>query len=201
LIDFLRINQLIHQKMSAVLEEQDTMTQTPGEPIPGGTPKQGGVPVFVWVLGGCGCLTVGGFVFLVLLAIALPSFLNQVGKARGSEATSTLGTLNRAQQAFHLENKSFANSLNDLDARITPNFFSYEVVPSNSRMETFTTAIPVSSERNLKSYIGFVFLSNLTTSEGVSGICATDSPSQTPPLPPRPIGLKVECAPGSSLVP
>jgi type IV pilus assembly protein PilA len=176
------------------------MTQIPSEPITGGTPKKGGVPVFVWVLGGCGCLTVGGFVFLVLLAIALPSFLNQVGKARGSEAKSTLGTINRSQQAFHLENKSFANSLKDLDARITPNFFSYEVVPSDSKMETFTIAIPVSSESNLKSYIGFVFLSNLTTSESVSGICETDSPSQTPPLPPMTIGPNVKCAPGSSLV-
>jgi type IV pilus assembly protein PilA len=177
------------------------MTQIPDEPITGGSPKKGGVSVLVWVLGGCGCLTVGGFVFLVLLAIALPSFLNQVGKARGSEAKSNLGIVNRAQQAFHLENKSFAKSLEDLDTRITPNFFSYEVVPSDSRMKTFTTAIPVSSEGNLKSYIGFIFLSNLTTSEAVFGICETDNPSQTPPLPPTTIGPNVECAPGSSLVP
>lgn len=177
------------------------MTQTPGEPISGGTPKKGGVPVFVWVLGGCGCLTVGGFVFLVLLAIALPSFLNQVGKARGSEAKSTLGTINRSQQAFHLENNSFAKSLKDLDVGVSPKYFSYELVPSNSKMEAFTTAVPVSSEDSLKSYIGFVFLRNLTTSEGISGICETDSPSQTPPPPPTPIGLSVKCAPGSSLVP
>jgi type II secretory pathway pseudopilin PulG len=180
------------------------MTQTPDEPITGGTPKKGGVPVFVWVLGGCGCLTVGGFVFLVLLAIALPSFLNQVGKARGSEAKSTLGTLNRAQQAFHLENNSFAKSVEDLDARITPKFFSYQVLPSDFKSEAFTTATPVSPEGSLKSYTGFIFLSNPTASEVVSGICETDMPSQTPPAPPLPPtsgGMTVECAPGSSLVP
>jgi type II secretory pathway pseudopilin PulG len=180
------------------------MTQTPSEPTAGGTPKQGGVPVFVWVLGGCGCLTVGGFVFLVLLAIALPSFLNQVGKARGSEAQSTLGIVNRAQQAFQLENHSFAKALKDLDVRISPKFFSYEVLPSNSKSEAFTTAIPVSPEGNLKSYTGFIFLLNPSTSEVVTGICETNNPSQTPPEPPLPptsSGMTVECAPGSSLVP
>jgi hypothetical protein len=84
------------------------MTQAPGEPIPVETTKKGGVPTFVWILGGCGCLGFGAFIFLILLAIALPSFLNQVGKARGSEAKSILGTINRAQQAFQLENGSFS---------------------------------------------------------------------------------------------
>ena len=43
----------------------------------------------------------------VLAAVALPNLLGQVGKARESEAKSALGALNRAQQGYHLEARSF----------------------------------------------------------------------------------------------
>jgi type IV pilus assembly protein PilA len=46
----------------------------------------------------------------ILSAIALPSFLNQASKAKQSEAKTILGSLNRAQQAFYLENNYFAAS-------------------------------------------------------------------------------------------
>jgi type IV pilus assembly protein PilA len=63
----------------------------------------------------------------VLAAIALPSFLNQIGKARGSEAKSSLGTINRSQQAYRLENALFAPALTNLDAKITGKFYTYSV--------------------------------------------------------------------------
>jgi type IV pilus assembly protein PilA len=63
----------------------------------------------------------------VLAAIALPSFLNQIGKARGSEAKSSLGTINRSQQAYRLENNVFASNLTSLDAKITGKFYTYTV--------------------------------------------------------------------------
>jgi prepilin-type N-terminal cleavage/methylation domain-containing protein len=44
----------------------------------------------------------------ILAAIALPSFLNQANKARQSEAQTYTGSVNRAQQAFYLENSEFA---------------------------------------------------------------------------------------------
>ena len=45
----------------------------------------------------------------ILSAIALPSFLNQANKAKQSEAKTYLGSANRAQQAYYLENGSFVN--------------------------------------------------------------------------------------------
>lgn len=63
----------------------------------------------------------------VLAAIALPSFLNQIGKARGSEAKSNLGTMNRSQQSYRLENNTFATNTTFLDARITGKFYTYAV--------------------------------------------------------------------------
>ncbi len=44
----------------------------------------------------------------ILSAIALPSFLNQANKARASEAKTYIGSMNRAQQAYYLENGNFA---------------------------------------------------------------------------------------------
>ncbi|MEO1671576.1 MAG: type IV pilin-like G/H family protein [Cyanobacteria bacterium J06631_2] len=43
----------------------------------------------------------------VLSAIVLPNLLNQIGKARETEAKSSLGTLARSQQAYHFEAKTF----------------------------------------------------------------------------------------------
>ncbi len=43
----------------------------------------------------------------VLAAIALPNLLGQVAKGRQAEARTNLGTINRAQQAYRLENATF----------------------------------------------------------------------------------------------
>ena len=49
----------------------------------------------------------------ILSAIALPSFLNQANRARQSEAQTYAGSVNRAQQAFYLENNRFASPASD----------------------------------------------------------------------------------------
>ncbi len=46
----------------------------------------------------------------ILSAIALPSFLNQANKAKQSEAKTIIGSMNRAQQAYQLENGAFADT-------------------------------------------------------------------------------------------
>lgn len=47
----------------------------------------------------------------ILAAIALPAFLNQANRARQSEATTYVGSINRGQQAYRLENRTFANRI------------------------------------------------------------------------------------------
>lgn len=64
-------------------------------------------------------LLVVTIVVSVLAAISLPNFLAQVGKAREAEATSQLGALGRAQQAYHFETQIFASDLDSLDGSIT----------------------------------------------------------------------------------
>jgi type IV pilus assembly protein PilA len=47
----------------------------------------------------------------ILSAIALPAFLNQANRARQSEAVTYVGSVNRGQQAYRLENPEFAPTI------------------------------------------------------------------------------------------
>ena len=64
----------------------------------------------------------------VLAAVALPNLLGQVAKGRQAEAKNNLGALNRAQQAYRLENGVFGDydggELNNLIA-ITGEYYQY----------------------------------------------------------------------------
>ena len=62
----------------------------------------------------------------VLAAIALPNLLGQVGKARISEGRSGVGALNRAQQVYRTENRTFGASADNLDTKIADGkYFSF----------------------------------------------------------------------------
>ena len=81
----------------------------------------------------------------ILSAIALPTFLDQAGKARESEAKTNLGALNRGQQAYRLENGEFAGSISDLDVGIQNDIYSYSLGDKNSGTNVTHFADPSSS--------------------------------------------------------
>lgn len=86
-----------------------------------------------------------------LSAIALPSYLAQVAKARGSEARSNLGTINRAQQAYRFNNSVFAPDLNALSQegmKISGTRYAYTIIGNTST--AITQADPNSND--LKVY-------------------------------------------------
>lgn len=89
----------------------------------------------------------------VLSAIALPSFLNQTAKARGAEAKSGLGAINRSQQAYRFENQTFSNQVSNLDVRVTNKFYVYSVSSSTENTAAHQT-IPQNSD--LKQYSSWV---------------------------------------------
>jgi prepilin-type N-terminal cleavage/methylation domain-containing protein len=59
----------------------------------------------------------------VLAAIALPNLLGQVAKGRQAEARTNLGTVNRAQQAFRLEEATFTE-VSNLPVETTTTYYS-----------------------------------------------------------------------------
>jgi type IV pilus assembly protein PilA len=85
----------------------------------------------------------------LLSAIALPSYLNQAGKVRGAEAKSMLGTINRSQQAYRLENNTMASSLSFLDAKISGKFYSYIATAAS---QDVGNAIATAQKLDLKAY-------------------------------------------------
>jgi type IV pilus assembly protein PilA len=93
----------------------------------------------------------------VLTAVALPGFLNQVAKARQSEAKASIGTVNRAQQSYRNEYRSFATALTSLDARVTGKFYSYtleDISAAAAGVSAIASSLSTASE--LKTYSGAV---------------------------------------------
>jgi type IV pilus assembly protein PilA len=85
----------------------------------------------------------------LLSAVALPSYLNQASKARSSEPKAALGTVNRSQQAYRLENNTFSSALSNLDTKLSPKFYTY-AVGTTSKDDSLSSATP--QQTDLKSY-------------------------------------------------
>ena len=89
----------------------------------------------------------------VLAAIALPNLLGQVGKARESEAKSTIGALNRAQQSYYTEKATFATSTSLLEVPTSGGQYYTITVPAAGTQ----LANGVDNPKNgTKDYIGGV---------------------------------------------
>ncbi|MEH2449609.1 MAG: type IV pilin-like G/H family protein [Nostoc sp.] len=109
----------------------------------------------------------------ILSAIALPSFLNQANKAKQSEAKTYTGSMNRAQQAYFLENTTFSSQISSLGLGIqsqTVNY-AYTIVGTLSGTGAVVTnqaSVNVAGAP-LKSYVGGVEVTNIgATSEATT---------------------------------
>ncbi len=136
-------------------------------------------------------------IIAILSAISLPAFLNQAAKARGSEAKSTLGSINRSQQAYRALNGSFASQLSDLDVKPSGRFYSYQINLIDSQNASALT--PSSTSNDLKLYS-----SGITQNGDFMGqvICESIAPN-TPAgaaIPPTIPGNRGSCAPGATVV-
>ena len=106
----------------------------------------------------------------ILSAIALPSFLNQANKAKQSEAKTYVGSINRAQQAYYMENGTMAinDQIAQLGLGINTNTKSYgyrliDAPVSASGVRTFTAAVAKPNDTALKVYAGGVKTATIGT--------------------------------------
>jgi type II secretion system protein G len=129
----------------------------------------------------------------ILAAIALPAFLNQANRAKQSEAVTYVGSMNRAQQAYRLENAAFAPTVAELNLGITEKTANYtysvSTADANEAHADGDPADPVT----LRGYRGLTYikldnLKNATTAallcvgapgDGVPGSTVTDPGEQT----------------------
>ncbi|MBE9139039.1 type IV pilin-like G/H family protein [Nodosilinea sp. LEGE 07088] len=99
----------------------------------------------------------------ILAAIALPSFLNQANKARQSEAKTYVGSMNRGQQAYRLENPVFAPGFVELAIGIpsVTTYYTY-TIPAGSNGAFGALAFADRIDTALKSYVGATQLTSGT---------------------------------------
>lgn len=115
----------------------------------------------------------------ILAAIALPSLLGQVNKAKQSEAKNNIGAMNRAQQATYLEYSEFTTDLAVLGIAIstTSSNYSYTVVMDGTSNLVNNIANSLPKAKTLKSYVGIVgtVQGSTSTSELLSQAAACES--------------------------
>ena len=115
----------------------------------------------------------------ILAAIALPSLLGQVAKAKQAEAKNNVGALNRAQQAYFLEWQDFTTGLTDLGIGIktqTENY-NYTIQRSTSSGGSIINNMGVARKIALRSYSGIVgtTVGDTVTSEALTVAFACES--------------------------
>lgn len=96
-------------------------------------------------------------ILAILAAIALPAFLSQARRAQQGEALTYVGAINRAQQAYRLDSRTFATSINQLGIGILEDtsFYQYSIVEGSSQV-AIATANP--QDDALTGYSGVVYV-------------------------------------------
>jgi type II secretory pathway pseudopilin PulG len=130
-------------------------------------------------------LYIFGVVVLVFggIAILLPNFLNQQGRAKEVNAQNILGAINRAQQVHYMEREHFTDNYRLLNKIIDESSFVASVTPVKDRDSynytipiaqtniAVTTATPKKSDE-IREFVGIIYR-NPSTNEINSKICAT----------------------------
>jgi prepilin-type N-terminal cleavage/methylation domain-containing protein len=101
----------------------------------------------------------------ILAAIALPSFLNQANKARESEAKTYVGSMNRGQQAYFLEQNAFVGegpeefSKLGIGISTQTNNYTYEIAGGGDSTVVTNRGVPFNEAGNpptVRAYAGGV---------------------------------------------
>ena len=98
----------------------------------------------------------------ILTAVALPSLLNQIGKAREIEAKENLSTFGLAQQAYFFEKSQFATSLSALNITVSGEYYNYlpPVVTSTPSQVIHVADAINATNQNIRDYAMGVYYQN-----------------------------------------
>ncbi len=98
----------------------------------------------------------------VLAAVALPNLLGQVGKARETEAKNGVGTINRAQQAYHFEKQTFSNGFIDTDLEaqnalgviLDSQYYTFTITGGSAADASIDAAAVTPEDNGIRDYSG-----------------------------------------------
>ena len=133
--------------------EQETISDSPQEVAPISKPKKSKRSLLRW--------SIYSLLGLGIVGLFLPFLLNELtggcaGKARSSEGKTYVGTMNRGQQAFWLENRTFGKSIPVLDIWIQEETSNYKYELQGFNFVSYQYAIPKNDKA--KSFVGAVFV-------------------------------------------
>ena len=126
--------------------------------------------------------------------LVLPSFLSVAScgqKGKQAEAKQNIGSTNRAQQAYFLDNQTFANSMEAMGIGIKPQTVNYNYSVRTTKTTAFHYGI--ARRKTEKSYVGAVFVvpatnvnpaTNKSEVNTASIICEALRPGSTTPTAP-----------------
>lgn len=120
----------------------------------------------------------------ILSAIAIPSFLGNTAKAKQTEAKMTVGSVNKAQQAYRLENNRFAENMAELGIGLPTNTSNYDYTITQNN--NTATVVAKTKDDALKGYSGGVVRFTLVGNNvaATSIICENrDAGVETPNVP------------------
>ncbi|WP_330483875.1 type IV pilin-like G/H family protein [Tumidithrix elongata] len=126
---------------------------------------------------------------VIVAALILPSFLCRADKAPTSEARTYVGSLNKGQQAYFTENSKFGSNIDVLGVGLKTDtgknyIYSTRVATVKSAKEQSVFNYGISKKADYRSYVGAVFLSQVTASSDVTTLailCEANAPGDTKP--------------------
>jgi len=134
----------------------------------------------------------------IAAAIALPSLLNMSSRGCGgrqAEGKTYVGSMNRAQQAYYLENDKFGDSISKLELGIKTQTENYNYSVRLTPNAAFNYA--QSRKSDAKSYVGAVTVKiDKATGEKLTEaiLCEANSPGLIIPGEPKVVNGKLICA-------
>ena len=109
-------------------------------------------------------LLIAIFIMGILSAIALPTMVRQVGKAREAEAKNGLSSVGFAQQGYFFENRQFAPTYSILGVDINGKYFDFpdpESIPNTYRTKSQAITKETNSLGSSRNYAyGTYYISN-----------------------------------------
>jgi type IV pilus assembly protein PilA len=142
---------------------------------------------------GCGCLVLLMCIG-VLTAIALPSYMSSVNKAKQSEGKQYVSSLNKGQKTYYVENTAFSNSIDALGLGIKAETTNYKYSTRVTKQAAFNYG--VSKQEGVKSYVGGVFLVPAKTTSAI--LCEADDLGTIEPAKPIYQNGKLICGKGTT---
>jgi uncharacterized protein (TIGR03067 family) len=129
---------------------------------------------------------------------------DQAIKAKQSEARQYVGSMNRSQQAYFLENNQFSAKLDSLGLGIKSETENYRYSINLIDGKRLVQHMGVAKVDGLKSYTGFVQLTKIRSGESagelttVATLCESNQPTRSQPGKPQIQGNEIKCPIGYS---